>query len=119
MLLGKIRKMEKKYTLPREFGEKWVAALRSGNFNQTQATLKDDWGHCCLGVACEIQGAAFYRKKFSFIPVTWGKRFGLPVELLNGELDWTSLPFVLSSMNDKGTPFSQIADWIEANVEFI
>ena len=34
--------------------EKWIAALRSGDFSQTSGTLKDEEGHCCLGVACEI-----------------------------------------------------------------
>ena len=32
----------------------WVAALRSGKFNQTSGTLEDLDGHCCLGVGCRI-----------------------------------------------------------------
>jgi hypothetical protein len=31
-----------------------VAALRSGEFKQTQATLRRGDGFCCLGVICEI-----------------------------------------------------------------
>jgi hypothetical protein len=31
----------------------WLAALRSGEFNQTIGRLKDKTGYCCLGVACE------------------------------------------------------------------
>jgi len=40
--------------------QKWIAALRSGEFKQTKDGLKelagDDSvvGHCCLGVACEV-----------------------------------------------------------------
>jgi len=32
----------------------WVAALRSGEYSQTNGWLQDDNGHCCLGVACDI-----------------------------------------------------------------
>lgn len=42
--------------------EKWVAALKSGDYDQTQSVLKRtasdpdnaNVGHCCLGVACEV-----------------------------------------------------------------
>ncbi len=34
--------------------KKWVKALRSGKYKQTQKHLQDQRGHCCLGVACEI-----------------------------------------------------------------
>lgn len=39
---------------------KWIAALRSGNYNQTTNTLKDECGYCCLGVAAE----AVFNQKF-------------------------------------------------------
>lgn len=32
----------------------WIAALRSGEYSQTQHTLNDSAGFCCLGVACKI-----------------------------------------------------------------
>lgn len=34
--------------------QNWIAALRSRKFTQTTKRLKDDTGHCCLGVLCEI-----------------------------------------------------------------
>lgn len=35
--------------------EKWVAALRSGEYQQTQSELKDlRGGFCCLGVLCDL-----------------------------------------------------------------
>lgn len=37
--------------------KKWVKALRSGKYQQTRHTLKDQDGYCCLGV-----GADLYRK---------------------------------------------------------
>lgn len=37
---------------------KWIAALRSGRYEQTQSQLKDSFGksksYCCLGLACQI-----------------------------------------------------------------
>lgn len=40
--------------LNRENALKWVAALRSGDYEQTQGGLRDTLGYCCLGVACEV-----------------------------------------------------------------
>jgi hypothetical protein len=37
-----------------EVKAKWVAALRSGKFKQTEGRLADERGFCCLGVLCEI-----------------------------------------------------------------
>ena len=34
--------------------KKWVAALRSGAYRQTQGELNDEKGFCCLGVACDL-----------------------------------------------------------------
>lgn len=33
---------------------KWVKALRSGKYKQTDSALQDRNGYCCLGVLCEI-----------------------------------------------------------------
>lgn len=33
--------------------KKWVAALRSGKYEQGVARLQSDTGFCCLGVACK------------------------------------------------------------------
>lgn len=34
--------------------EKWVAALRSGKYQQTKDQLQNEYGYCCLGVACDL-----------------------------------------------------------------
>lgn len=36
----------------------WVDALKSGNYEQSDGSLKNDRGYCCLGVACEVYIAA-------------------------------------------------------------
>lgn len=38
--------------------EKWVAALRSGNYKQGKNVLKRNGAYCCLGVLCEVAGDA-------------------------------------------------------------
>ena len=32
----------------------WIAALRSGQYQQTNGSLNNDQGYCCLGVACKV-----------------------------------------------------------------
>ena len=34
--------------------EQWVAALRSGDYQQTKGVLRDDTGFCCLGVLSDL-----------------------------------------------------------------
>src|SRR6185503_6538411 len=36
--------------------KQWIAALRSGTYNQSTGYLKGPAGYCCLGVACELYG---------------------------------------------------------------
>jgi len=36
--------------------EKWVLALESGDYEQTDGILHSDDGYCCLGVACDVSG---------------------------------------------------------------
>lgn len=35
--------------------QRWVAALRSGNYSQTIGFLRNEDGYCCLGVLCDIK----------------------------------------------------------------
>ena len=37
-----------------EIKQKWVAALRSGEYEQTEGVLRNGNGYCCLGVLCDI-----------------------------------------------------------------
>lgn len=97
----------------------WVKALRSGDFKQGQRALRRGETFCCLGVLCDVMGAE------------WGG--GDDVDLnprINGELqayylapvalETTGMTFAqqerLYDMNDEGKPFSEIADYIEANL---
>lgn len=85
---------------------KWVEALRSGKYLQTQHQLKDDVGFCCLGVLCDIQGADFeaIREEYGTLSLSVN-----PAKYLDG-VESTSR---LSLMNDNGSSFDEIAEFIE------
>jgi len=115
--------------------EKWVKALRSGKFEQTQHVLHDNNGYCCLGVLCELAPNTEFSQK------TAGDTGGfliegteveeeveetyssvLPPSVMNwaGMFSCTGGPQgwqkeSLASMNDKGKSFTEIADIIEKN----
>jgi len=88
-------------TMDAQLKAKWVEALRSGKFAQTQLELHNGSGHCCLGVLCRVaqidigdtEGA--YRK----------------VEEIVGNYG----PFVKLNDTDEKS-FPEIADYIEANL---
>ena len=113
--------------------QKWVDALRSGTYAQTQCTLQDNSGFCCLGVACDIFIAA-ENLKLDDSGYMWGGLPGAqpkaPAWLKNIHSDFrkkTGLDF--SQLNDGGLgnfdtdiaeiylksfTFDEIADIIEA-----
>lgn len=37
-----------------DVAKKWVAALRSGEYEQERGYLQTEHGHCCLGVLCDL-----------------------------------------------------------------
>jgi len=94
--------------------QKWINALRSGDYNQQEGTLKGPDGYCCLGVYCSIMGKeppeASEEDLMDEVPDYDGPR-----ELYNycrADID----PYVLEtgiSMNDEGKTFWEIADMVE------
>lgn len=104
--------------------QKWVDALRSGNFRQGQGTLCTGGRYyCCLGVACEIaieNGVEISKRTDQFSNYTYynNEPSTLPIIVR----DWLGVdshdPVVegesLSNWNDvRGANFSTIADMIE------
>jgi len=102
---------EKKYRLPREFAEKWVAALRSGEYKQSTKNLYNDAGYCCLGVACKIEG------------ISDDAMFGVVypnIKWVPEHLQYNNLQIECANLNDQQhKSFPEIADWIEQNCEFV
>ncbi len=119
----------KEFRLPKEFAEKWVKALRSGVYTQGSNQLfnERDNSYCCLGLACEIAGHTKNIKRYGALGYidhynSKTKRSAMfpniPNELYGGERNRENLPLILAKMNDDAKSFSEIADWIEENVEF-
>lgn len=99
----------KKYKLPKEFAEKWVEALRSGEYKKFQYGYERDGCYCAVGLAYKVNGYKFLtnghlinEKQNDFI--------------YNNHIDiWKNV----TKLNDiEGKSFSEIADWLCANVEF-
>lgn len=106
-----------KNKLPVEFKEKWVAALRSGEYKQVTEVMYDEseCGYCCLGVGAALCG----------ISDDDMKNVGEPYDL---EVDYENMPIapvfnsghicsILIKMNDhEGKSFDTIADYIEQHL---
>lgn len=103
--------------MDKELKEKWVTALRSGEYRQTTGELKDEYGYCCLGVLCDIanvkrDGGVFVDN--AGFPLrgdgsSYGKFYPRFARLY-------STRNTLMRMNDTGKSLEQIADWIEDNL---
>ena len=126
----------------KEVAMKWVAALRSGEYQQTYGRLRRDQefeavvsasneprGHCCLGVLCELakaEGAAVsYLASDIYLPDevwTWAGTDGnnpvltIPVE--ESPVLGLTGSLQLTELNDsKEWSFGRIADLIEERWE--
>jgi hypothetical protein len=101
---------------------KWVEALRSGEYSQTQNWLRDGEGFCCLGVLCDLSqlGEWSPSNEGSMQRYTVGKDYHrtqfLPfaVKEISGLSGDDCDPIV--KMNDDGKSFAEIADYIEAHL---
>ena len=103
---------------------KWIEALRSGEYSQTQGTLSDKDGFCCLGVACKVYESETGNKlpvnEFgTFIQDTLIKDYKCVREWIglssgDGEFQETGGGCSLTELNDTGKLFHEIADLIES-----
>ncbi len=94
----------------KELRDKWVAALRSGEFKQCTGQLELNGCYCCLGVlnvvgdlGCDGYSGflrAYVGSEYTYHPVSKNQQT------------------LLSRMNDTDhNSFTEIADWIEQNIE--
>lgn len=124
--------MEIKFT--QELKDAWLTALRSGKYEQTKETLRDNNGFCCLGVLCDILDPGGWnelgvdeKEKHKYAPNVYGKEFCQEYEedanRWNDVQDLLPIAyFKLSSRNDGDDEyephnFSEMADYIEENVQ--
>ena len=103
--------------------QKWVDALRSGEYQQTQERLHDENGFCCLGVLCDLYGKENnvewnlannghnykFQDKESHLPssvIEWAGVEDRSPDINNGTE-------TLAGLNDSGCTFEEIAHIIE------
>ena len=102
--------------------QKWVSALRSGDYQQGRNYLRTDNGFCCLGVLCDLYGKEnnveweidevdgyLYEKNSTLLPLSvmeWADVDGQNADINNGTE-------TLAALNDRGSTFNEIADLIE------
>jgi hypothetical protein len=105
----------------RELHKNWVAALRSGEYEQARGCLSMNLtdgrtAYCCLGVLNRISNG---------LPPHEGKEFHSLYEMLapkdggagSNANDASQVVGILVEMNDKQRKtFPEIADWVEANL---
>lgn len=97
-----------------EFKAAWVAALRSGKYEQGVGGLKYQtksgalW--CCLGVGCDVLGAPAVNRvgDQDGIDPDWPLN-----EVWHDGADNKEVRYDLARRNDEGETFEQIADYIE------
>lgn len=109
--------------------KKWVKALRSGDYEQTTACLKDESGFCCLGVACDVSGLGKWdgatfksgttKNERSDDVLTSKVRSWLGIRTSGGNFtpdEKSDYYETLMNLNDDVRwDFNQIADFIESN----
>lgn len=117
--------------------EEWIAALRSGDYVQGAGKLNRNGEYCCLGILCNIaakQGVVednIVRQDGDIL-----HRYGSSVSILPREVaawagmnvhefsDWEVVGIqigtyatTLANLNDSGSRFETIADFIEEWIE--
>lgn len=113
----------------KHIADKWVQALRSGDYKQTTGHLRTDEGFCCLGVLCDLHrqesegawrtdehGQMLYKLpsgdwNHAMLPKPVREWAGL--RSINPEIN--SEP--LSGLNDGGWTFGDIAEVIDLSWE--
>lgn len=105
--------------MKRDLKAKWLAALRSGQYDQGTGMLRTlDNKFCCLGVLLEIAGFPCVEDGGSCYRYLNGDGATSATSLPKGFPGKDELPWVnLMKMNDDSREtFPQIADWIETNI---
>jgi hypothetical protein len=105
----------------KDVAKKWVDALRSGEYRQARAVLRDGDSFCCLGVLCDLyrleHGGEWKQYGAFMLPDGTSIR---PSDVPNGGkvAKWIGFRHHVNaskyaSLNDTGNSFSGIASVIE------
>jgi len=102
--------------------QKWIDALRSGEYEQAKFTLKCEYGYCCLGVLTDLY---IQENDLEWVYDNKSNNYefdGNEGSLCNYVIKWSDFPDgkveeELIKMNDTTLKtFSEIADYIEENL---
>jgi hypothetical protein len=113
---------------------KWVTALRSGEYKQTKDCLHDSRGMCCLGVLCDLYSKEHpvlgewnvladdthcrfeMLDNYEVLPEDvqeWANMKSFDGSYTAGGYDGTPYTESLAALNDKGYTFNDLANIIE------
>lgn len=133
--MAKKKEVVKTIRMPKKYLNKWLKALRSGEYKQTKEGFLHDpgtGGFCCLGVLQHcIDGGVEYGKRgsYSFPSAEWLKDAGICFIADEDGFDegsrtyYDNTPYLPSlgstadRANDKGVSFKRIATAIEKCTE--
>jgi hypothetical protein len=106
-----------------EAKEAWLAALRSGRYEQTKGRLRDNTGAmCCLGVMCDVVNPDAWKVTESqagmIVSNTWFGAISLPPDDFTEALglDSDQVRYLATLNDDLDCNFQEIADYIEDNL---
>jgi hypothetical protein len=115
--------------LKKRVKEQWVAALRSGKYQQARGVLAGPEGYCCLGVLCEVAiesglpvsvsregDLTTYDQHTALMPPQVYEWATLKKSTGCSDGDFYTPDGYLANMNDSGASFAQIADLIEEHL---
>lgn len=90
-----------------DFKQKWLQALRSGEYQQGRFALHDatNNAHCCLGVAADLILQESDREMHIYDTEVYEGALGLDAE---------EIQTLITLNDDEKKSFEQIADYIEA-----
>jgi hypothetical protein len=101
-----------------ELKNKWIGALRGGKYEQTNGTLRDSTGFCCLGVLCDVIDSSGWVEdnyfKFPEFNKTQGGYFDTDICESIGLCP--DVQHEAMRMNDAGKNFIQIATYLESEI---
>ena len=108
-----------------EWKAKWLVALRSGLYEQGRRQLENlrpngNTEYCCLGVLRELVQPNIDHDAHNDVLYLTGdiaKTVGLPeTDDFDAAIAGENVQNHLGELNDGGSTFPQIADWIEKNL---
>jgi len=83
---------------------KWVDALKSGEYEQTVGALRNEWGYCCLGVACDVaikNGLNVIVEEVEGEDVSYDGSLAYLPESVSGWLGLEEMPYALVANNER------------------